>query len=128
MFSIGNEWKVGVGICYDIRFPELAKLYADQGCNLLVYPGAFNMTTGPLHWELLQRGRAVDNQLFVATASPARDESADYIAFGHSMVVDPWGAVIGKLESEEGMKVVDLHLAAVEDVRQSIPVRQQRRL
>ena len=52
-----GECKVGIGICYDIRFAELAQIYAGQGCNLLVYPGAFNMTTGPAHWELLQRAR-----------------------------------------------------------------------
>ncbi|KAB0343562.1 hypothetical protein FD754_020488, partial [Muntiacus muntjak] len=79
--------KVGLGICYDIRFAELAQIYAQRGCQLLVYPGAFNLTTGPAHWELLQRGRAVDNQVYVATASPARDESASYVAWGHSTVV-----------------------------------------
>ncbi|XP_013875688.1 omega-amidase NIT2 isoform X2 [Austrofundulus limnaeus] len=82
--------KVGVGICYDMRFAELAQLYSRKGCQLLVYPGAFNMTTGPAHWELLQRARAVDNQVFVATASPARDEAASYVAWGHSSVVNPW--------------------------------------
>ncbi|XP_052454770.1 omega-amidase NIT2 [Carassius gibelio] len=85
--------KVGVGICYDIRFAELAQIYAKKGCQLLVYPGAFNMTTGPAHWELLQRGRAVDNQVYVAAASPARDESASYVAWGHSSVVNPWSVL-----------------------------------
>ena len=60
------------------------------GVDLLVYPGAFNMTTGPAHWELLARARALDNQLFVASVSPARDESATYHAWGHSTLVDPW--------------------------------------
>ncbi|OWK00561.1 NIT2, partial [Cervus elaphus hippelaphus] len=82
--------RVGLGICYDIRFAELAQIYAQRGCQLLVYPGAFNLTTGPAHWELLQRGRAVDNQVYVATASPARDEKASYVAWGHSTVVSPW--------------------------------------
>ncbi|KAM5275226.1 omega-amidase NIT2 isoform 4-T4 [Hipposideros larvatus] len=81
--------RVGLGICYDIRFAELAQIYAQRGCQLLVYPGAFNLTTGPAHWELLQRGRAVDNQVYVATASPARDEKASYVAWGHSTVVNP---------------------------------------
>ena len=73
--SFETPWcTIGVGICYDIRFPEYAMLLAQQprGCQILVYPGAFNLTTGPAHWELLQRGRAVDNQVFVLTASPAR--------------------------------------------------------
>lgn len=60
------------------------------GCKLLVYPGAFNMTTGPAHWEALQRGRAIDNQVYVATVSPARDDSASYVAWGHSTIVSPW--------------------------------------
>ena len=71
--------RIGLGICYDIRFPELAALYAARGVQILVYPGAFNTTTGPLHWELLQRARAVDNQLFVLTCSPARDEKGGYV-------------------------------------------------
>nr|XP_033937903.1 omega-amidase NIT2 isoform X1 [Pseudochaenichthys georgianus] len=100
--------KVGVGICYDIRFAELAQLYSRQGCQLLVYPGAFNMTTGPAHWELLQRARAVDNQLYVATASPARDESSSYVAWGHSTVVNPWGEVISKAGTEEEVIYADI--------------------
>ena len=64
--------KIGLGICYDIRFPELSQLYANEGCHLLLFPSAFNMTTGPLHWELLQRARAVDNQIYVSMVSPAR--------------------------------------------------------
>jgi len=55
--------KIGIGICYDIRFPEMAQIYRQNGCDLLIYPGAFNMTTGPAHWQLLQQGRAIDNQV-----------------------------------------------------------------
>ncbi|XP_036426602.1 omega-amidase NIT2 [Colossoma macropomum] len=119
--------KVGVGICYDIRFSELAQIYAKKGCQLLVYPGAFNMTTGPAHWELLQRARAVDNQVYVATASPARDESASYVAWGHSSVVNPWGEVITKAGSEEAVVYADIDLQYLADVRQQIPITTQRR-
>ena len=84
-----NGAKIGIGVCYDIRFEELAKLYRKKGCDMLIYPGAFNMKTGPMHWELLARGRANDNQLYVATISPARDVSSDYVAWGYSMIVDP---------------------------------------
>ncbi|XP_034003577.1 omega-amidase NIT2 [Trematomus bernacchii] len=119
--------KVGVGICYDIRFAELAQLYSRQGCQLLVYPGAFNMTTGPAHWELLQRARAVDNQLYVATASPARDESSSYVAWGHSTVVNPWGEVISKAGTEEEVIYADIDLQYLADVRQQIPITAQRR-
>merc|ERR1711934_861995 len=86
--TFDTPWgKVGVGICYDIRFPELALLMRQQGCKLLVYPGAFNQTTGPAHWELLQRARAVDNQVYVAGVSQARIHNAGYQAWGHSTVV-----------------------------------------
>ncbi|XP_077439944.1 omega-amidase NIT2 [Vanacampus margaritifer] len=119
--------KVGVGICYDLRFAELAQLYSRKGCQLLLYPGAFNMTTGPAHWELLQRGRAVDNQVYVATASPARDESASYVAWGHSTVVNPWGDVISKAGAEEAVIYADIDLQYLADVRQQIPITAQRR-
>uniref|UniRef100_A0A8C7LKD9 omega-amidase n=1 Tax=Oncorhynchus mykiss TaxID=8022 RepID=A0A8C7LKD9_ONCMY len=119
--------RVGVGICYDIRFAELAQLYSKKGCQLLVYPGAFNMTTGPAHWELLQRGRAVDNQVYVATASPARDETASYVAWGHSTVVSPWGEVISKAGSEETVVYADIDLQYLANVRQQIPITAQRR-
>jgi omega-amidase len=111
IFDIG-DFKIGLGICYDIRFEELAKLYRKKGCNMIIYPGAFNMTTGPLHWELLARGRAVDNQVYTAIVSPARDTNADYIAYGHSMVVDPWAKVIHSAGSEEEVFVVDLGMFA----------------
>ncbi|XP_003973949.2 omega-amidase NIT2 [Takifugu rubripes] len=119
--------KVGVGICYDIRFAELAQLYSRTGAQLLVYPGAFNMTTGPAHWELLQRARAVDNQVYVATASPARDESASYISWGHSTVVNPWGEVVSKAGPEEAIIYADIDLQYLAEIRKQIPITTQRR-
>ncbi|XWS70203.1 hypothetical protein CRYUN_Cryun03dG0028300 [Craigia yunnanensis] len=91
--------RIGIGICYDIRFQELAMIYAARGAHLLCYPGAFNMTTGPLHWELLQRARATDNQLYVATCSPARDAGAGYVAWGHSTLVGPGKSPLSKAKA-----------------------------
>ncbi|CAG4934591.1 unnamed protein product [Colias eurytheme] len=122
-----NGVKIGIGICYDLRFPEMAHLMAKQGCSLLIYPGAFNMTTGPKHWELLGRARATDQQLWVALVGPARDTGAGYVAWGHSLLVDPWGNVRGALDEAEGMLVRDVDLAVVEEVRSQIPIRVQRR-
>ncbi|XP_014441421.1 omega-amidase NIT2 [Tupaia chinensis] len=119
--------KVGLGICYDIRFAELAQIYAQRGCQLLVYPGAFNLTTGPAHWELLQRGRAVDNQLYVATASPARDDNASYVAWGHSTIVNPWGEVLAKAGTEETIVYSDIDLKKLAEIRQQIPILRQKR-
>ncbi|KAK9273967.1 hypothetical protein L1049_018779 [Liquidambar formosana] len=100
--------RIGIGICYDIRFQELAILYAARGAHLLCYPGAFNMTTGPLHWELLQRARAADNQLYVATCSPARDVGAGYVAWGHSTLVGPFGEVLATTEDAEDIIISEI--------------------
>lgn len=120
---------IGVGICYDVRFPELAMVQArDLGAKILVYPGAFNMTTGPAHWELLMRARAVDNQVFFAACSPSRDEDGDgYKAYGHSMVVDPWGNVVAGTNEKPGIVFADIGLAKLESVRNAIPTSKQRR-
>lgn len=95
---------------------------------MLLYPAAFNMTTGPMHWELLQRGRANDLQLFVCTISPARVEGADYVAYGHSMVVDPWGKIVSSAEAGEEIVVSDIDVELVQKVRDQIPTSKQRRL
>ncbi|KAH8154953.1 uncharacterized protein LAJ45_01485 [Morchella importuna] len=119
--------RIGVGICYDVRFPELAMMAARQGAFAMLYPGAFNMTTGPLHWELLARARAVDNQVWVGMCSPARSEEAGYTAWGHSMVVDPNGEVVAGMEEGEGYVEWELAPERVVEVRRGIPVTRQRR-
>ncbi|KAK3148228.1 hypothetical protein QOZ80_3BG0292380 [Eleusine coracana subsp. coracana] len=119
--------RIGIGICYDIRFQELAMLYAARGAHLLCYPGAFNMTTGPLHWELLQRARATDNQLFVATCAPARDTGAGYVAWGHSTLVGPFGEVIATTEHEETTIIAEIDYSLFEQRRQFLPLQHQRR-
>lgn len=126
--TFSTPWcEIGLGICYDIRFAELAQIYRKKGCKLLVYPGAFNMTTGPAHWELLSRSRALDNQLYVATPSPARNLEADYTAWGHSTVVNPWGEVVATTDEQEGIVYADIDLEHLEAVRQQIPIGKQRR-
>lgn len=119
--------KVGVAICYDIRFPELATIATRRGAFALLYPGAFNTTTGPLHWKLLARARAVDNQLYVALCSPARDLAASYHAWGHSLIVDPMAEVLAEAEEAETIVYADLDPEAVEGPRTRIPLRDQRR-
>ena len=119
--------KVGLGICYDMRFAEMAQIYAREGCHLLLYPGAFNMTTGAAHWELLQKSRALDNQIYVGTVSPARDESASYVAWGHSMVINPWGSILSQCEHAEELAYADIDLDYMNTVRTQIPITKQRR-
>ena len=119
---------IGVAICYDIRFPELAMLYRrEHNAKLIVYPGAFNMTTGPAHWELLMRARAVDNQVYVAAASPARDMNASYNAWGHSTIVSPWGDVVATTDHQPSTVTANLDMNKVGEIREQIPVSYQRR-
>ncbi|XP_065848935.1 omega-amidase, chloroplastic [Euphorbia lathyris] len=119
--------RIGIGICYDIRFQELATIYAARGAHLICYPGAFNMTTGPLHWELLQRARAADNQLYVATCSPARDAGAGYVAWGHSTLVGPFGEVVATTEHEQDIIIAEIDYSLIELRRTSLPLTKQRR-
>ena len=119
---------IGLAICYDVRFPELAMVAARRGgAFVLVYPGAFNLTTGALHWKLLAQARAVDNQIYVAMCSPARDMSATYNAWGHSMVVDPMAKVLAEAEEAETIIYADLEAAPITEARRNIPLSTQRR-
>jgi omega-amidase len=119
--------RLGVGICYDLRFPELAQIYAQRGVQLIVYPGAFNCTTGPVHWELLQRARAVDNQLFVATCSPARNPESSYQAWGHSTVVGPFAEVMATTGHEADIVYAEMDYRQIEERRANMPLVMQRR-
>ena len=119
--------RLGIGICYDIRFPELAQIYSQRGVQLIVYPGAFNCTTGPVHWELLQRARAVDNQLFVATCSPARNPESSYQAWGHSTVVGPFAEVLATTGHESDIVYAEIDYQEIQERRTNMPLVKQRR-
>lgn len=133
----GGDWqtlidtefgKIGVGICYDVRFPELAMIAARKGCVAMIYPAAFNLVTGPVHWDLVQRARAVDNQIFVGMCSPARATSGDgYKAWGHSSVFDPMGKCLQQLDEKEGILFADIEMDTLNSARAGIPVAVQRR-
>lgn len=119
--------KVGIAICYDIRFPELAMIAARKGCFALIYPGAFNLTTGALHWKLQGQARAMDNQVYVGLCSPARDMSASYNAWGHSLVVDPMAQVLVEAGESEEIVYADLDGGKIDETRKGIPITTQRR-
>lgn len=119
--------KIGLCICYDFRFPELSRLMIEKGAKIIVVPGAFNMTTGPLHWEILFRLRAVDNQVFTIGVAPARDPESGYTSWGHSMVVSPWGNIINEMDEKEGYIVSELDLSLVEKAREELPLLAHRR-
>lgn len=119
--------KIGLAICFDIRFSELFRVMGAKGAQVILVPAAFNMTTGPVHWELAFRSRAVDNQCFVAGCSPARDTQASYVAYGHSLVCNPWGTVLAQLDEKAGVQVVALDLDDLAKYRGQIPILSGRR-
>jgi omega-amidase len=127
LIDLPEYGKIAVAICYDIRFPELAMIAARQGAFLLLYPGAFNLTTGELHWKLQARARAMDNQVYVGLCSPARDMTADYNAWGHSLIVNPNAQVLDELDETEGIVYADLYGDTIEQTRKGIPIYTQRR-
>lgn len=118
---------MGLCICFDLRFEELARCMCLRGAKCLFVPAAFNMTTGPAHWELLFRQRAVDNQCFTVGVSPARDERASYIAYGNSIAADPWGTVLCRAGAGAEILYADLDLSRLESVREQLPVLSARR-
>ena len=119
--------KMGLMICYDIRFPELSRLLALEGVQAIFVPAAFNMTTGPAHWEMSFRMRALDNQVFMVGCAPARDMASSYTAWGHSIVTDPWGSVVEQLDAKEDILTVELDFEKVEKVREQLPLLKHRR-
>jgi len=119
--------RLGIGICFDIRFPELSLAMANRGAQVLVFPGAFNTVTGPLHWELLQRARAVDCQCFVLTCSPARSPGASYQAWGHSSAIGPFAEILATTDEQPGTVYATLDFQHIQDRRRAIPLASQRR-
>ena len=119
--------KIGLAICYDFRFPELSRLMVDRGAQIIIVPGAFNMTTGPAHWEVLFRSRAIDNQVFTVGVAPARNTEAAYVSYGHSIIVSPWGRVVAQLGENEGALVSTIDLDEVQKIRKELPLLAHRR-
>lgn len=119
--------KIGLMICFDIRFPEQTRIMAERGARLVLVPAAFNLTTGPAHWDLSFRARALDNQLFLAGCSPARDLTASYHAYGHSLITGPWGDIRAQLDETGGMLSAAIDLDDCEAIRQGLPLLRSRR-
>ena len=131
----GNEFtvadtefgKIGIGICYDVRFVELARIMTENGALMLIYPGAFNQTTGPAHWELLFRSRALDNQVFCVGVAPALNKDASYHSYGHSIVANPWGEVITQANEKEEIIYCEVDLDEIKKVRDELPILKNKR-
>lgn len=119
--------KMGVMICYDIRFPEFARTMVLDGARMIFVPAAFNMTTGPAHWELTFRARALDNQIYMLGCAPARDTQAGYISWGHSIVTDSWGKVMKQLDEKEGILIEEIDLDREDQIREQLPLLKHRK-
>lgn len=118
---------MGLCICFDLRFEELARCMTLRGAKCIFVPAAFNMTTGPAHWELLFRQRAVDNQCFTVGVSPSRNPNASYVAYGNSIAVDPWGEVLCRAGAEAAVLYAELDLSRIDAVRGQLPILSARR-
>lgn len=119
--------RMAVNICFDIRFPESSRLPALAGAKVIFNPAAFNMTTGPAHWELGFRQRAVENQVYMVGTSTARDPDAGYISYGHSIITDPWGKIIMQMDEKPGVTVTELDLDYIDVIRAKLPLLSARR-
>ncbi len=119
--------KIGVGICYDIRFPELSRAMVLKGAELLIFPAVFNNVTGPAHWEILMRTRAVDNQVYVAGVSPSFAAGSSYQSHGHSMLADPWGSIAASASLGEELVIGSINLEKIYEIRASLPLLHHRR-
>ena len=120
--------KIGLCICFDFRFPELARLMVQKGAKTIIVPAAFNMTTGPAHWDLMFRSRAIDNQVYAIGCAPSRDINGPYVSYGNSIVTTPWGDILYKMDEKEGYKILELDLEYVDKIRKELPLISARRL
>jgi predicted amidohydrolase len=111
--------RVGLSVCYDLRFPELYRRMGD--CALIVVPSAFTYTTGRAHWEMLLRARAVENQCYVLAAAQGGSHENGRRTWGHSMLIDPWGEIVAVLDEGPGVVAGDIDRTRIEEVRRSLP-------
>jgi predicted amidohydrolase len=120
-------FRTAIAICYDLRFPELFRHFADRGAELIVVPAAFTKQTGRDHWELLLRARAVENQCYVVAANQTGTHAA-LETFGHSLVVDPWGVVTAQVAEGPGVASSAVSSARLDEIRDQLPALRHRRL
>ncbi len=120
--------RLGLSICYDLRFPELYRRLVDEGAIALAIPAAFTETTGKVHWHILLRARAIEQQSYVLAAAQTGLHYGDRSSYGHAMIVDPWGAILAEVAEGEGWAVADVDPAEVERIRAQLPSLRHRRL
>jgi deaminated glutathione amidase len=114
-------WGLGLSICYDLRFPELYRILALEGAELLTVPAHFTLYTGRDHWHVLLRARAIENQCYVAAAAQVGETLAGKPSYGRSLIADPWGVVLAQAPDEETVISAEIDRARLEDVRRRLP-------
>ena len=124
----GHRWNIGLSVCYDLRFPELYRAYAQDGVDLILVPSAFTHTTGQAHWEVLLRARAIENLAFVAAAAQGGVHPSGRRTWGQSMVVDPWGIVLAEQAQGQGVVLAELDPKTLAQHRAQLPALQHRLL
>lgn len=122
----GHRWRIGLSVCYDLRFPELYRAYA--GADLLLVPSAFTHTTGQAHWEVLLRARAIENLAFVLAPAQGGLHENGRRTWGHSLLVDPWGRVLAERAQGAGVVVGELSVELLHQCRQQLPALTHRML
>ncbi len=119
--------RVGMTVCYDLRFPELFRALASQGAEIIFVPAAFTLHTGKVHWEVLLRARAIENQVFVVAPAQVGHHPPGRQCYGNSLVADPWGTVIARAPNPVGITVATLDLAYLKEIRRELPALAHRR-
>lgn len=122
----GRRWRVGLSVCYDLRFPELYRAYARAGTDLLLVPSAFTHTTGQAHWEVLLRARAIENLAFVLAAAQGGLHENGRRTWGHSSLVDPWGLVLAEQAQGEAVVAGEFHSERLDQCRLQLPALEHR--
>jgi predicted amidohydrolase len=121
------EASLGLSVCYDLRFPELYRILAVRGAQIVAVPSAFTRATGRDHWEVLLRARAIENQVFVLAANQVGEAPPHFESYGHSAIVDPWGRIVADAPDGECFVAADVDLDAQRSVRDSLPSLANRR-
>ncbi len=122
-----EDARLGMTVCYDLRFPELYRSLALDGARLVTVPSAFTVATGRDHWEVLLRARAIENQFFVVAPNQWGEAPPHYDSWGHSMIIDPWGRILDQCASGEGFAIADLDFGELERIRAELPSLANRR-
>ncbi|MDQ6994461.1 MAG: carbon-nitrogen hydrolase family protein [Mariprofundaceae bacterium] len=120
--DVTDDWRVGLSICYDLRFPHLYQFYANHGCNILTVPAAFTEETGQAHWQVLLQARAIENQCYVLAAAQIGEHVDGRHTYGHSMIIDPWGNIMALQEDGEGVIHAELSLDFIDRVNKKLPM------